>query len=101
MLFDITTYAKHFENFGNNLADRWDPVLFVFIFMLSTKTTKIFLIFIDIQNIPIITIINKAHFKSVNRLHCAAIVSRGDWLRKPANKNKWKQRCRSFMLEAS
>ena len=44
MLFDITTYAKYFENFGNNLADRWDPVLFVFIFMLSTKTTKIFLI---------------------------------------------------------
>ena len=72
MLFDITTYVKPFENFGNNLADRWDPVLFVFIFMLSTKTTKIFLIFIDIQNIPIITIINKAHFKSVNRLHCAS-----------------------------
>ena len=56
--------------------------------MLSAKTTKIFLIFVDIQNIPIITISNKAHFKSVNRRHCAAIVSRGDWLGKPANKKK-------------
>ena len=38
--------------------------------MLSTKTTKRFLIFIDIQNIPIIIIINKAHVKIIiiNRL---------------------------------
>ena len=41
----------------------------------------------DIQNITIITIINKAHFKPVIRLHCAAIVSTGDWL---GNKKKKK-----------
>ena len=49
-----------------------ETLSFLCFFMLSTKTTKRFLIFIDIQKIPIITIINKAHFKTLNRLHCAA-----------------------------